>query len=200
MRPGHYVFPGAPIALLTREVDGASDAIRNATALGPQRSGSADLEFAVRQLVEVAVRALSPGINDPHTAISVLDRLGAALCDIAPLQLASGVSERGGRPVLVVPLIDYAALVNRMFHMIRQNAGGSPAVLMRMLEVLAAVASCEPSPSRRASLRRHADLILAEATRTVHDPSDLADVRARHEQFMSMQEVGDRRHADRRVS
>lgn len=68
IRPGDYVFPGAPIALVTRSAEGAVEAIRDATALGPQRVGAEDLEFAIRQLVEVAVRALSPGINDPHTA------------------------------------------------------------------------------------------------------------------------------------
>lgn len=192
MRPGHYIFPGAPIARLTRNVDGATEAIRNATALGAQRSGSADLEFAIRQLVEVAVGALSPGINDPHTAISVLDGLGSALCDIAQLNLANGVSEHGGRPVLVVPLIDYAALVNRMFHMIRQNAAGSPAVLIRMLEVLAAVASCESDASRQDALRRHADLVLAQAVRSVTDPSDLADIKARHGGFIAIK-TGDSR-------
>ena len=74
IRPGDYVFPGAPIAAVTPAVEGAEEAVRKATALGGQRVSADDLEFAVRQLVEVAVRALSPGINDPHTAISVLDR------------------------------------------------------------------------------------------------------------------------------
>ena len=125
VRPGDYVFPGAPIALTTPPAEGADNAIRNATALGPQRVGSADLEFAVRQLVEVAVRALSPGINDPHTAMSVLDRLGAALCDVVPLHLPTGVFLRDGWPALVVPSIDYDGLVDAMFHMIRQNAAGN---------------------------------------------------------------------------
>ena len=78
VRPGDYVFPGATIAF-ARHPSRSRAAIRAATALGAQRESSADLEFAVRQLVEVAVRALSPGINDPHTAVSVLDRLGALM-------------------------------------------------------------------------------------------------------------------------
>ena len=78
---------------------------RSATPRRWDRSAvsSADLEFAVRQLVEVAVRALSPGINDPHTAISVLDRLGAALCDIVPLYLPTGVWLRDGGPLWSSP-------------------------------------------------------------------------------------------------
>jgi uncharacterized membrane protein len=92
----------------------------NATALGPQGVGSADLEFAVRQLVEVAVRALSPGVNDPHTAMSVLDRLGAGLCDIVPLHLPNGVHLRDDRVALMVPAIQYDGLLDAMFHMIRR--------------------------------------------------------------------------------
>ena len=183
VRPGDYVFPGAPIALMTREVDGAANAIGRATAVGGERVSSADLEFAVRQLVEVAVRALSPGINDPHTAISVLDRLGAALCDAVPLRLRSGVSLRDGRAALVVPAIDYGGLTDAMFHMIRQNAAGSTAVLARLIEVLTAVGGCETEPLRRAELQRHADLALADAERDVKAPSDLDDVRQRHARF-----------------
>jgi uncharacterized membrane protein len=190
VRPGDYVFPGAAIAMVSRPVAGADAAIRNATALGPQRVSSADLEFAVRQLVEVAVRALSPGINDPHTAISVLDRLGAALCDIVPLHLPTGVSIRGGGPVLVVPSVDYGGLVDAMFHLIRQNAAHSPAVLIRMLEVLSAVAGCERDPARVRALRRHANLVLGDATRNIATPADLDDIRARHARFAAQRQGG----------
>ena len=171
-------------------MEGADAAIRDATAFGGARVSAADLEFAVRQLVEVAVRALSPGINDPHTAMSVLDRLGAALCDAAPLQLRSGVTLRNGRPRLVVPSVDYGGLVDCMFHLIRQNAAGSTAVLMRALEVLTAVAGCERVPARQAELRRHADLVLADAERDIANPSDLAELQRRHTRFLSVMHDG----------
>ncbi|MEO8058534.1 MAG: DUF2254 domain-containing protein [Burkholderiales bacterium] len=186
VRPGDYVFPGAPIAELTRPVEGAAAQIRDATALSNARVSAADLEFAIRQLVEVAVRALSPGINDPHTAISVLDRLGAALCDIAPVHLRSGVHQRDGRTVLVVPSADYEGVVDAMFHLIRQNAAGSVAVLVRLLDVLAAVASCERDPGRIAALRRHADLVLEDATRDVQNSGDQRDLRASHASFVAV--------------
>lgn len=190
VRPGHYIFPGAPIALMTPPVPKADAAIRHATALGPERSGSADFEFALRQLVEVAVRALSPGINDPHTAISVLDRLGAALCKIAGLHLRTGVHWRDDQPTLVVPVVDYDGLVDTMFHMIRQNAARSPAVLIRMLEVFTAVVSCDRDPKRIAALGRHAALVLSDAERHVYTPADLADVRQRHGSFAATGTIG----------
>lgn len=189
VRPGDYVFPGAPIAVVTSPTDGTEAAIRNATALGSHRVGAADVEFAVRQLVEVAVRALSPGINDPHTAISVLDRLGGALCEMAQLHLASGVLNRDGRPALVVPANDYDGLVDSMFHMIRQSAAGNAAVLIRLVEVLTAVASCEHEPMRLPTLHRHADLVLGDANRTIGTPADFNDVAKRHALFKGMSQL-----------
>jgi uncharacterized membrane protein len=169
--------------------DGIVDAIVAATTLGPQRVSGQDLEFPVRQLVEVAVRALSPGINDPHTAMSALDRLGAALCALAGRHLTDGVTARD-EAVLVVPAIDYDGLVDAMFHMIRQNARGVAPVLMRMLEVLTAVADCERDGLRLAALARHADLILGDAEHDVATPSDLADLRRRHRTFAAMRTAG----------
>lgn len=190
VRPGDFVFPGAPIALMTPVVEGAEEAIRDATALSALRVSSADIEFAVRQLVEVAVRALSPGINDPHTAISVVDKFGTALCDLAPCHLPTGVLIHETKPVLVIPVVDYDGLVDAMFHMIRQNGSQSTAVLVRMLDVLSAVASCEHDPSRRAALQRHADLILGDAKRNISTPEDIQDIARRHSGFVAMQEYG----------
>lgn len=190
VRPGDYVFPGAPIALMMPAVEGGQDAIRDATALGPRRGSPQDVEFAVRQLVEVAVRALSPGINDPHTAMSVLDRLGAALCDIVPRNLRSGVYLRESRPALVIANTDYDGLIDAMVNMIRQNAVKSTAVLIRMLDVLTAVVSCEKNAGRVKALQRHADLVLGDAERNITTPSDLDDVRRRHSRFVAMKLAG----------
>lgn len=190
VRPGDYVFPGAPIALMLPPVEGAGEAIRNATALGAHRVSSFDLRFAVRQLVEVAVRALSPGVNDPHTAISVLDRLGAALCEMEPVFLPSGVSLVRERVVLVVPQIQYDQLLNTMFHMIRQSAAGNTAVLMRQLEVLTQVVSCERDRERMIGLKRHADLVIEDAERDVATPGDLEDLRRRYRAFVTTMNDG----------
>ena len=190
VRPGDYVFPGAPIGVMTPPVDGAEAEIRNAIALAGERQSSDDLEFAVRQLVEVAVRALSPGINDPHTAISVLDRLGAALCEIVPLHLRNGVYVRKDRTVLVVPSIEYSGLVDAMFHMLRQNAAGKPSVIIRIMEVLTAVVTCEDDPVRVASLQRHADLALVAAEHNISTPADIEAVRAGHKRFTATLQNG----------
>ncbi|MEP7313794.1 MAG: DUF2254 domain-containing protein, partial [Pseudomonadota bacterium] len=187
VRPGGYVFPGAPIAQVVPAVQGALEAVRSATALGSQRTTGADPEFAIRQLVEVALRALSPGINDPYTAINVIDRLGASLCELAGQSIFGGLYCREGRVTLIVPQVNYDGLVDAMFHMIRQSGRNSPAVLIRMLEVLATVRRCEPLDERHRTLRRHADIIMGDAGRSISTPEDLQDLRDRYDQFCRLE-------------
>ncbi len=191
-RPGDYVFPGAPIALFhpadadADAQEGARKAICNAVSLSAERASADDIEYGVRQLVEVAVRALSPGINDPHTAMSALDRLGAALCSLQGLHLPNGLYMRDGHCVLMVPAVDYARLAGAMFNLVRQNASGSATVLTRMLQVLTAVASCERSAARLRVLQQHADQIVADVERTVASHADLQTMRQQADAFRLM--------------
>lgn len=190
VRPGDYVPTGFPVAILSAGVEHADEAIARAVTLGRRSTSLQDLEYSIRQLVEIAVRALSPGINDPFTAGSVVDHLGDALCRIAPRHLPTGAVVRKGRVVLVHPVTDYDGLCDAMFHMIRQNSAGSVLVLGRMLDVLTRVAEVERLTTRLQELRRHADLIQAAAERDVADPHDLDDLRQRHAKFVAMQEDG----------
>lgn len=180
VRAGDYVPTGFPAARVSAVSAGAQEALDAALALGRQPVPLQDLEYSVRQLSEIAVRALSPGINDPFTAGSVIDHMGDALCRIAARHLPTGAIERDGRIVVVHPVTTYAGLCDAMFHMIRQNAAGSVHTLTRFLDVLGAVIEVERFVDRRAELLRHADLVIAAARRDVDDPSDRADLEVRY--------------------
>lgn len=172
VRPGDYLFPGAAIAELVGGREGEA-AIRAAFALGPRQAAAQDMEFALRQLVEIALRALSPGINDPFTAIAVLDRLGSALCELVPYHLPGTSVARCGRVVLWRQVTDYTGLCDAMFHMIRQNAAASPGVLIRLRDVLERVMAVEANPARQAELRRHSTLALGAGRLAIKDPADV---------------------------
>ncbi len=172
-RPGDFVLPGSTVGSVTPATlrEAAQARIAEAMVLGPMRSVEQDLEYAVRQLVEIGLRALSPGINDPFTAIGVLDQLGAALAGLAGRRLPSGRSWREGRLRLVRPATTYEGLADAMFHMLRQAGATQPAVMIRLLEVLAATATVEQDLDRRAALARHADLARDAALRGTADES-----------------------------
>jgi uncharacterized membrane protein len=174
VRPGDFVFPGAVIGEVAPAAarEEAQEALARGMSIGDSRSVEQDLEFAVRQLVEVGLRALSPSLHDPFTAVAVLDRLGAALCELAGRVLPDGRTRRAGRLRLRRPTTDYAGLLDAMFHLLRQAAVSEPAVLIRLLEVLAEVAAVERDPSRRRILHRHAELAReAAAPSGADDPS-----------------------------
>ncbi len=187
VRPGGFVFPGSVIGeVAPAETQGeAQVALGRAMSLGDTRSVEQDLEFAVRQLVEVGLRALSPGINDPFTAIAVLNRLGAALCDLAGRELPNGQSLRGNRLRVVRPATDYPGLLDAMFHMLRQGGAGQPAVMIRLLEVLAEVEAVERDPDRRRVLRYHAALAREGGLAGTNDAAARAAIEERHARVLA---------------
>lgn len=179
LRNGEHVVVHADASLSPDTVDG----IRSAFVVGGERSPAQDLEFGLRQLVEIALRALSPGINDPYTAIAVVDRLGAALEEIFQRSLEREVwRDDAGDARVVAKRSDPQGLVDAAFNEIRQAARTLPAVLIRMADVLG-----QTAPALRTDDMRDAvDLHLAKLAETVDHatlaPSDLRAVRRRIEQ------------------
>ena len=82
VRAGHFLLRNGEHVLVIGSrslTEKATEALRASFIIGSERSPAQDLEYGLRQLVEIALRALSPGINDPYTAIAVVNQLGAAL-------------------------------------------------------------------------------------------------------------------------
>lgn len=185
-RAGDFVFPGVPLAIVQPPVEGAEVALQKALVIGPHPTGSNDVEFTIGQLVDIATRALSSGVNDPRTAIRVLDRLGAALCAISGRHLPSGVVTCDGRIVLQRNATSYDGLLDAMFHVIRQSCGGSPPVMIRMAEILISAAQCENDRSRLASISRHGELLAEDGERDIPNKGDCADFSDRIAQLRLM--------------
>lgn len=150
---------------------------------GRQQAALQDLEYSIRQLTEVAVRALSPGINDPFTAGSVVERFGDALCRISDRHLPTGVTEIDGVIRVQRPVTDYAGLCDTMLHTIRQNGAASAYVLIRMLDVLTQIVQVERFTDRRAELSRHAHLVFAAGKDNIKDAAAQTDLARRMEEF-----------------
>lgn len=160
-RPGDRVVQGCPIATVwPRPTDEVGRAINRALIVGAQRTPVQDLEFSIDQLVEVAVRALSPGINDPFTAMTCVDRLSAALCTLAQRTIPSPVRLDGsGRPRVVARPWTFCGALDAAFNQIRQYARGTTAVSIRLVEGLALVAGRVRRPEDRAAVRRQLEMI-----------------------------------------
>lgn len=182
-RPGQRVHCGIPLALVKPAVDGAEDALHSALAIGARRTMAEDTEFAADQLTEIAVRALSPGINDPNTAKTVIDFQTGVLCELAGRGLPRGYVKRDGRVVVSWPATTYAGLLDTMLHLLRQNAASSPSVIIRMLEGLTMVAQVERDAARLDELGRHADLARQAGLTGTTDSAALGTIGERYQRF-----------------
>ncbi|MDP3252579.1 MAG: DUF2254 domain-containing protein [Hydrogenophaga sp.] len=181
-RPGHYFVRGRAMVMVwpgDRVTEALADKVRAAFVVGNQRTSTQDVEFSFLQLVEIAVRALSPGINDPFTAIACVDRLGSALCCLAQRDVPSPQRfDSQGRLRLVAPGPSFAGIVGTAFNQIRQNSRSNPTVSIRMLEAIAQVASHVRDTEDMACLQRHADMILSGTREGVPEANDRLDVEA----------------------
>lgn len=182
-RPGHYLVKGQTMVMVwpgNRITDTLVDEMSAAFILGNQRTAAQDVEFSIHQLVEIAVRALSPGINDPFTATACVDRLGSALCRLARRQMPSPHRlDTHGRLRLLTPGSTFAEIADTAFNQIRQSARSNPAVAIRMLDAIAQIASHLQRAQDASCLQRHADMIIRGTREAVPEADDRLAVEAR---------------------
>jgi uncharacterized membrane protein len=185
VRPGDFIIKGmALVCALPRDRldDETAHRLRSNFILGKQRTYTQDVEYGVEQLVEVAERALSPGINATFTAITCIDWLGAALAELfrrdfpSPYRLDSQGNLRVWfeRPLTVDGVVDAA------FNQIRQSARDNVAVHIRLLEKIAALRALTRDPHALAALDRHARMIEDASGSQLLQRDDQNDVRQRY--------------------
>jgi uncharacterized membrane protein len=182
-RPGDFTIEGEVLARAypaERVANGTAEAIIGAIVFGPERTQTQDPEFVLSELVEIAVRALSPGINDPTTAVLCVDRLGAALARIAARPMPS--AERygtDGRLRIVTKHYGFRGLVEAAFNPIRQHGRNSVPVTVRLLETIQRIALHAQRDDDREALLRQARMIERGSKEASFDPGDLEDVQER---------------------
>ncbi len=184
-RPGNYVVAGCPLAQIwpgSKVTDGLTDKVHPLFILGHQRTSGQDLEFAVSQLVEIAVRALSPGMNDPFTAITCLDHLGSGLCRLASRDMPSPYRHDGQNQLRVIaPADTFPKIMDAAFNQIRQYGRSSAAVTIRLLETIIVVAGFAHRAEDRAALLRHAEMIARGANEGLPEDEDRRSVEERYQ-------------------
>lgn len=182
-RPGHYVVATRPLALVwpgNKVTDELRDGVNSAFALGNQRTSGQDIEFAVNQLVEIAIRALSPGLNDPITAMTCVDRLGSALCRLAQRDMPSPYRYDSQDQLRVMtPVFTFPDVTDAAFNQIRQYGRSSAAVTIRLLETIAEVAKSVHRSEDRVALFRHARMIARGAVGGLPEDEDRQAVEER---------------------
>jgi uncharacterized membrane protein len=166
-RPGQFVLQGEPLACVWPESQAASLAghIEKQVKLGRHRILEQDSEFGIAQIVEIAIRALSPAINDTFTGIACVDWLGEALINLGEAPQFDGCwYDSGGRLRVRERELKVTRLIKQAFDQVRQAAADNPAVLIRMLNTIGRVAPRLHSAEERTALMEQAAAIWETAT------------------------------------
>ena len=194
-RPGHFLVEGHPIAIVwpAQAADAVTRELRRAHVTGPIRTLTQDLAFAFDQLVEIAIRALSPAVNDTFTALTCIDWLGESLCKVSTRWHPTPVHRDSFGYVRVITAhVSWDGLVERAFEKIRQAGRGMPAVMIRQLDALTKIMQYASTPEQRGILLEQAAMILQSSIESVPEPSDRADVRREYDLVVAAATAADR--------
>ncbi len=176
-RVGEFVIADTPLASVSEARDADPDAVRQinvAYTIDRQRTVDQDAAYGIRQLVDVALKGLSPGINDTTTAIMCVDYLTAILARLAHRQLEAPGRGEAGELQVIVRRPTYADFVAEAFDQIRQNADGNVAVMGRLIHSLETLSRTTSGTERRRVLFLQVEAVSEMIQRTVRSPRERA--------------------------
>jgi len=187
-RPGAYLVAGEPIAtiwpptgrsLTQRQAGKVTALVRNALILGYARTMQQDIDFGLRQLNDIALRALSPAVNDPTTAIEAVLRISSIMRPLVQTDLpAQSVAADDGRVVLTPWELDHAEYVTHAFGQLRVYATAHPQVATALVRALCMLRAASTQPLATAALDHQLELTLQACERVALLPADLEMIHA----------------------
>jgi uncharacterized membrane protein len=160
---GEFVVEGMPLVSIA---DGAVDE-RTARSLNALfliktfRTVEQDAAFGVRQIVDIALKGLSPSVNDETTTVTCIDHLAVLLTRLARRRIEPRLRRDDEQVRVIACGPTFESLLNESMDQIRRNAGGKVSVIVRLIWCTEAVAACTTSPRRRRALARHLKLLTA---------------------------------------
>ncbi|MEO1017529.1 MAG: DUF2254 domain-containing protein [Pseudomonadota bacterium] len=185
--PGDFVSIGETIA----SVHSAGsvepkilDGIVRSMALNHERTQTQDTVFLIQQLVEIAGRALSPGVNDPFTAINSIDWLGSALGQLGHRPLPGGfLYDEDGTLRLITPSLTFVDFASAMFDDLRPYVSHDRNAAIHTMGVLERLAERIEHPPYRVTILEHATALKEAAERSITDPRDLHQITTIHDRI-----------------
>ncbi|MEX5302877.1 DUF2254 domain-containing protein [Kocuria sabuli] len=175
-RVGDHVLPEEPLFRVWPEhrAEELADRLRRTVALGDSRSADQDVRFAEQQVVELAVRALSPSTNDPYTAVNAIEEVAAGIVAAVSRPLPGDTVQVDGVRRLRYGVVGLDEIVDMPFDQIRPHATGHVSVLFALVDLAARIGSATVHPAVERQVREHVDVLLEQFRDSAPNPRDLA--------------------------
>ncbi|MDQ3472146.1 MAG: DUF2254 domain-containing protein [Acidobacteriota bacterium] len=183
---GAFVVKHSPLVSIACQGTGGGavdeamlEELRGIFTINHYRTIDQDPAFGLRQIVDVALKALSPGVNDTTTAIVCVDYLGAILAGLAGRRIERRYRSKAGEVQVIARGATFESLVREAFDQIRDAAAGNTSIYLRLLGAIETVAQQMANRRRGATLAAQVTLIAEEAERTLASDYNLERVRAK---------------------
>jgi uncharacterized membrane protein len=181
-RVGHFVPAGVPLLMVSKgerlSLDRSAE-LRGAFDIGPTRTLQQDIEFGILQIVDIALRAISPAVNDPSTAINCVDQLSRILVRFASREVPASLRyDPPGILRVSIPWPGFDRVVDTAFDQIRLYSQTDVAVSLRMLRALGDLATTIPNPAAQQRLAERGRRIVAGCAKKL-DEGELPELRLR---------------------
>lgn len=187
-RPGSFIVKGEEIGVVyssTEWQEESIDEMLSQFVFGKTKTSQQDLEFSIHQMVEIAARALSPGVNDPYTAIACIDNLTATLCYLAQAKFPSKYRvDEDGKLRVIADVLDFEGVLDAAFNQIRQFSAGSTAVIIRLVEAFITIQDFTNRDGHKRAVINHAEMVLRLGKETIKEKNDLDDLEKRVNQIL----------------
>ena len=182
-RPGKHLVKDAEIGSLYSNQEWEKkefEKIFNSFVIGKTKTSQQDLEFSIQQMVEIAARALSTGVNDPYTAITCIDNLTSIMCYLAEAKFPSKYRcDEEGNLRIITDTLDFEGILDTAFNQIRQFSEDSPSVMIRMIEALTTIYKFTSKESHKKAVIRHAEMVLSSGKKNIEEKNDIDDLTER---------------------
>lgn len=179
---GEFVVEGTPLLSLISEVEPDRETVNRlngAFAINRYRTVEQDAGFGVRQIVDIAIKALSPGVNDTTTAVMCIDYLTAILTRLARRRIPSRYRFDEGELRVIARGPTFERTLNAAFNQILRDSAGKVAVIARMLDGLEVLARETRNAGRRGALRRQLEAIIETVAKSDFPTHDLSVIEKR---------------------
>ncbi|MFW6310205.1 MAG: DUF2254 domain-containing protein, partial [Prolixibacteraceae bacterium] len=182
-RPGDYLVAGMKIGMVysgRKPEDEELDKCESYFLTGRVRTTHQDTEHSIHQMVEIASRALSPGINDPYTAIACIDNLTASMCHLSGVKFPSKYRfDSDGNLRMIAKTLTYEGVLDAAFNQIRQFGNAIPSVAVRLMDALIVIDKFARTQQQKKAIKKHACMIVNMAKKSFEQQNDLEDLMER---------------------
>jgi len=180
-KPGDFLVNESKVGCIySNEIiaEEKTEELKDAIIIGKLRTPQQDAEYSIQQIVQIAVRALSPSINDPFTAITCIHNLTSILCYLTGINFPSGAwHDENGKLRIILQTLQFEDILNASFNQIKNYSPGNPVIFQTLMDSLNTIYIFSQSDEQRDAIRQYAFSVLSLADKTIKDENDLNALR-----------------------